>query len=936
MRRIGGQQSGRRGGWRSGRRGTWWGARIAAGIFSASTVALPFFAAAQDAAAPGGAPAAPQPASADAPAPEPRGLITRTERACPGYTLFAPFSETTTYLIDLDGRVVHTWQSRYTPGLLAYLLPDGRLLRGISVDAKVPFKDNGGDSGGVQLFSWDGELLWEYHIATEFGLQHHDLEPLPNGNLLVIVREVKSREQVRDAGRLPDAIGDDGMWPCAVLEIEPLPPTGARVVWEWHAWDHLIQDIDPDRPNHGVVAENPQRININGDLPRGEEPADAELSPEERAQMQAVGYLAAADTVDDAEKKRRTNADWLHLNAVDYHPKLDQIALSSPRLNEVWIIDHGTTTAEARGSTGGKRGKGGDLLWRWGNPQVAQLGRKKERQLFFQHDVQWIPAGFPGAGHLTIFNNGRQREGGDRSAVLEVAPPLLPDGTYAREPGQPFGPAAPCWSYDPPQSAGFYASFISGAHRLQNGNTLVCDGPTGRLFEVTPDGAVAWDYKVPYGRTDSEDGPRMSHSLFRATRIAPDHPAIVARLPKGQATLAALDPQPQTLAQIEAEKAAKAPPTPVGWQPLFKLDDGLSGWVPVNVARGTFSVVPDPEDAQQPLVKCTGKPTGILRSARMWENFVCEFEWRHLEEPGNAGFFVWADPLPAQGGPFTRGIEVQVCNLGNGDWFTSHGDLFPIWGATMTPDPRFRISGDRSMPKEDAFHARKTGEWNHYRISCVDGAIALEVNGQLVTAGSGCSPSKGYLCIESEGGPVEFRRMRIWELPAGTHAADAARTARTAGGHRPLYDGVSLDGWEKAAGEWSVEDWRLVAKAGAPARLAERGVKGAREYRLDWKRAAVPTGGLLPFTLGDAAYALVGGSATGAAGAATAAERPGAWNRLIVRRDGAQLLFELNGVACSATLVGGTAPAHAAGLPPLTLCSDGTATEFCSVIAEGE
>ncbi len=844
----------------------------------------------------------------------PRGLISRTDVAAPGYTLFAPFSETTTYLIDLDGRVVHTWASRYKPGLLAYLLPDGRLLRGIAVDAKVPFKDNGGDSGGVQMFSWEGELLWEYHIATEHGLQHHDLEPLPNGHVLVIVREAKTREQVRDAGRLPDAIGEEGMWPCAVLEIEPLPPIGARVVWEWHAFDHLIQDLDPDKSEYGVVADHPERININADLPRAEEPdesADAALSPEERAKMQAVGYLAADDTTDDAEKKRRANPDWLHINAVDYDAQLDQIALSTPRMNEVWIIDHGTTTEEARGRTGGKRGKGGDLLYRWGNPQNWQRGKKADRQLFFQHDVQWIPAGYPGAGHLTIFNNGRQRPAGEHSTVIEIAPPLQQDGTYALAPDAPFEPKAPWWSYDPPEAERFFASFISGAHRLINGNTLICGGPDGRLFEVTAEGKVAWDYKVPFGSSDGEDGPRMTFSLFRGTRIPPDHLALRGR------ELAPLDPQPKTLAQLEAERVAKAPPQVSGWQPLVTLEEGLSKWVEVNVAGSTFSVVPDPDDAKGAMVHCTGKPTGILRSERMYENFLCEFEWRHLAEPGNAGFFVWADPLPAQGGPFTRGIEVQVCNLGNGDWFTSHGDLFPIWGATMTPDPRFRRSGDRSMPNLDAFHARKTGEWNHYRITCLDGALTLEVNGHLVTAGSGCTPSKGYLCLESEGTEVDFRKLRIWELPAGTHAADASRTAREAGRAETLYSGVSLDGWTVKSGDWKANDWQLAAAAGV-AELAAREFAGAVELRFDYQRAQRPGAGLLPFRLG--------GWRTAATG-----ERPGDWNRVVVRqRDGA-LEVELNGVRLE-----GVAPLPAgASLASPVLCNDGVAVSYCSLFATG-
>ncbi|MBL8842661.1 MAG: DUF1080 domain-containing protein [Planctomycetes bacterium] len=888
-------------------------------LFSlAGTLAGALAAAAPQDAPPAAPPVATAAVAADAP-PAPRGLIARTDAAAPGYTLFAPFSDTTTYLIDLDGKVVHTWESRYHPGLLAYLLPDGRLLRGISVDAKLPFKDNGGDSGGVQLFSWEGELLWEYHIATEHGLQHHDLEPLPNGNVLVIVRESKTREQVRDAGRLPDAIGEDGMWPCAVLEIEPLPPIGARVVWEWHAWDHLIQDLDADKPEYGVVADHPERININGDLPRAEEAADdangAALSPEERAKMQAVGYLAADDTTDDAEKKRRTSPDWLHINAVDYHAGLDQIALSTPKLNEVWIIDHGTTTEEARGRTGGKRGKGGDLLYRWGNPQNWQRGKKADRQLFFQHDVQWIPDGFPGAGHLTIFNNGRQRPAGEYSTVVEIAPPLLPDGTYALAPDAAYEPKAPTWSYEPPEAERFYASFISGTHRLQNGNTLICDGPEGRLFEVTPDGKVAWDYKVPYGSADGEDGPRMTFSLFRATRIAPDHPAIAGR------TLAPLDPQPRTHAELAAERAAKAPPQVTGWQPLVTLEEGLAKWVAVNVARSTFSVVPDPDDAKGAMIHCTGKPTGLLRSARMYENFVCEFEWRHLAEPGNAGFFVWADPLPAQGGPFTRGIEVQVCNLGNGDWFTSHGDLFPIWGATMTPDPRFRRSGDRSMPNLDAFHARKTGEWNHYRVTCVDGALTLEVNGKLVTAGSGCTPSKGYLCLESEGGEVDFRKFRIWELPAGTHAADAARTAREAGREETLYSGVSLDGWKVRSGDWKAEDWRLTASAGA-AELAAEGLRGVTELRFDFQREQPPANGLLPFRLGEWRVAAAGASGS-------AAERRGEWNRVVVRvRDGA-LEAELNGVRLE-----GVAPLPAGtSFAALVLCNDGLATAWCNLFA---
>jgi len=839
-----------------------------------------------------------------------RGVVLRTPEACPGYTLVSPFSNTTTYLLDLDGRVVHQWESAYHPGLSPYLLDDGRLLRGIAVETPLPIKA-GGRAGGLQMFSWDGELLWQYHLASTLAFHHHDIEPLPNGNVLVIGWEARTRLQARDVGRLPSCIGDNGLWPCAVFEIEPLPPIGARVVWEWHVWDHLIQDLDPDLPNYGNVADHPERVNINADIPKAGAP-DGEVTDAERAQLKKLGYIGADDDLDDKEKNWRKRADWLHLNAVDYNSQLDQIALSSAQLSEVWIIDHGTTRDEARGSSGGRQGKGGDLLWRWGNPQNWQQGGRKDRQLFHQHDVSWVRPGQPGAGHLTIFNNGRERPEGEWSRVFEIAPPLQKDGSYAREEGTPYGPAAPCWVYDPPAPDRFYASFISGAHRLGNGNTLVCSGPEGRAFEVTSAGKIVWDWKNPFGDPGEGGDPELLYGLFRATRIGPDHPALKGR------TLVPLEPQPKTVLEIVAERKSHEPPREPGWQPLVDAKLGLDRWVPVNVAGGqTFTVVPDPDDAKEVMIHSTGKPTGILRSDRMYENFLCEFEWRHLAEPGNAGFFVWADPLPALGGPFTRGIEVQVCNLGNGDGFTSHGDLFPIWGATMTPDPRFRISGARSMPRTDAFHALPTGQWNHYRISCIDGAITLEVNGHLVTAGAACSPSKGYLCLESEGTAVDFRKIQIWELPSGTHAADAARTATAAGADESLFDGLGLDGFTVRTGTWSAQDWRITCKAGDPAELERALPDGTVELRLDFKRDAAVAPDSLPFRLGDTRFESRG-------------EKRGEWNRVRVRLLVDRFELDLNGERRDVARTAGTA------LPALVLCGDGTATEYCSLFAAAE
>jgi hypothetical protein len=266
------------------------------------------------------------------------------------------------------------------------------------------------------------------------------------------------------------------------------------------------------------VAEHPELLDINADLRR--QPA----TEEEMKNMQALGYIA------DRPTAGQRNADWLHTNAIDYNPQLDQIALSSPHLSEIWIIDHSTTGDEATGHEGGITGKGGDLLWRWGNPANHGAGLTSDRQLFGQHDVRWVPEGLPGAGHLTVFNNGGGRPDGDYSSVLELELPLQADNTYGLEPFVAVGPAKPVWSYVAENRADFFSSFISGAHRLRNGNTLVCAGAPGRVFEVTKDGRIVWDYLNPLGEAaPGVATPVPPHALFRATRIPVDHPGLEGR-----------------------------------------------------------------------------------------------------------------------------------------------------------------------------------------------------------------------------------------------------------------------------------------------------------------------------------------------------------------------------------------------------------------------
>ncbi|MFH0946370.1 MAG: aryl-sulfate sulfotransferase [Planctomycetota bacterium] len=485
----------------------------------------------------------------------PSGLVQSDEGAFSGYTLFAPLRSTTTYLIDMQGKVVHQWESKYNPGNSVYLLENGHLLR-TAREPDNPVFRGGGEGGRIQEFSWEGELVWEYVCSSEERLHHHDIAPMPNGHVLLIAWERKSKEEALAVGRSPELLESGELWPDYVLEVEPTPPQGGRVVWEWHSFDHLVQDRDPKLPDFGEVAKHPERIDINGDRLQPKK-TEAEEAAED-AGLRALGYLGGAPPEERGRGGPRggRGADWLHTNSIDYNAKLDQILLSIRQFSEIWIIDHGTTTEEAAGCQGGARGKGGDLLYRFGNPARYGAGEVSDRQLFVQHDARWIPAGFPGAGNILVFNNG---EGRDRnySSVDEIRPPVDPKGNYTRKAGQPFGPKKAHWSYGDRGKHRFFSGNISGAERLPNGNTLICDGTASRLFEVTGEGEVVWDYVSPFaaerpgppgqgrpgiGRRGNRRGPPGAPQggpgggggpggIFRATRLAADYPGLAGLLP---------------------------------------------------------------------------------------------------------------------------------------------------------------------------------------------------------------------------------------------------------------------------------------------------------------------------------------------------------------------------------------------------------------------
>jgi len=463
----------------------------------------------------------------------PRGLRVNASGAFPGYTLFGPLNSTVIYLVDMAGEVVHRWETDAAPGAWCYLLDDGSLLRCGRIDEDPQFK-GGGIGGRIQRLAPDGRVLWQWELADHEHQQHHDVRPMPNGHLLVIAWERKDAKLAVQHGLDPRQVHRErGFWPDVVYEVEPLPGGGAAVVWEWHAWDHLVQDMDSKLPDYGLIAEHPGRIDINGEH-RDQPPLSAAQIAERQAvdaQLAALGYIGGADDGGPPTDQDRLPGDWLHTNAVDYHPVYDLLVLSSPHFDELWVIDHSTTTEEAAGSTGGRYGKGGDILWRWGNPRRYGAGRDEDRQLFGQHDPTWLRDGPPDVLRLLVFNNGRDRADGNWSSVDELMLPFDPVAGFQHAAGSAFGPAEPSWSY----SAGdaFYSAFISGAQRLPNGNTLVCSGAPGRIFEVTAGGEVVWDYRNPHGgeiQPPEHAGKAPPLALFRAARYAQDHPGIVALL----------------------------------------------------------------------------------------------------------------------------------------------------------------------------------------------------------------------------------------------------------------------------------------------------------------------------------------------------------------------------------------------------------------------
>lgn len=398
------------------------------------------------------------------------GLITYGNGDYPGYVLFNPSSYTHTYLIDKCGYKIREWQSNYAAGHAAYLLPDGSLLR--AGNAGNNTFNAGGKGGMIEKWDFNGNLTWSFQVSSTTECQHHDICALPNGNVLALVWEKKTISGAVAQGRNPSLLGAN-IWEEKIVEYQPTGLNSANAVWEWHAWNHLVQDYDSTKPNYGVVADHPELFNFN--------------------------YVNGV-----------ANADWMHMNGIAYDAAHDQIIISSRALCEIYVIDHSTNAAQAASHSGGNYGKGGDVLYRYGNPMAYNRGVLADRKFYFQHCPRWIPTGHPWAGKISVFNNGNGRPQGSISTVDVIEPPVDANWNYSIGATLPYGPDSLYWSYSDPVPTNLFSSTISGAFSMPNGSFMVTDGQAGEFFEIDTLKNKRWLYKNPV----NANGPQTQGTTF--------------------------------------------------------------------------------------------------------------------------------------------------------------------------------------------------------------------------------------------------------------------------------------------------------------------------------------------------------------------------------------------------------------------------------------
>jgi len=359
-----------------------------------------------------------------------------------GLTLISAKNNPNILLVNNELELVNSWINDTSPFITAYLNSDSTLI----IPCQIPESEVG---GRFKMVTWEDQIIWDYILPQEICIPHHDIAVLPNGNILAICTELKSQEEAQNKGLIgiSDILHLD-----MIVEIDPIGIDSANIVWEWHFWDHLIQDINPSLENYGIVSEHPELLDIN---------------------VNGSG--------------NNVISDWNHCNSISYNSSFDQIIISSRKMDEFYVIDHSTSIEEAANHDGGIYDKGGDFLYRWGNPMNYGRGSINDKILFDQHGVDWIPDGYLGAGNILLFNNNHSEES---SAVLEIENVADDNGFYFIYNNDSYLPLNYSWIYE----SNFYSPITSGAYRLPNGNTIITCSAEEYIFEVSYNGELEWQY----------------------------------------------------------------------------------------------------------------------------------------------------------------------------------------------------------------------------------------------------------------------------------------------------------------------------------------------------------------------------------------------------------------------------------------------------------
>lgn len=399
------------------------------------------------------------------------GLLYDTPQVSEGYTLFTPSNNNHVFLVNNCGEVVNQWAFTEKPGLTCYILENGNLLRA--------------GKNYLETRDWDNNIIWSYNMLAAGLQQHHDIEPLPNGNVLCLLSRSYTSAEIIAEGKNPSFVDTDFKID-EIIELQPIGLNGAAIVWKWSFLDHFVQEFDATKLNYNTVVNHPELIDIN--------------------------------------YNNQTN-DIIHLNGIDYNQDLDQIIMSARHMNEIYIIDHSTTISEAASHSGGIYGKGGDLLWRWGNSNAYQQGTASDQKLFLQHDARWVNSGYTDEGKITVFNNGG--DGSFTQSSIHLIEPEIISGVYQLE-NSMFKPENFEWSWQ----GDILGTTVnegrkSGTHALPNGNMMICETGEGRISEIEKNGTLVWSYRNPTGTNNTifnqNETNISSNSIFRGDKYPSDY-----------------------------------------------------------------------------------------------------------------------------------------------------------------------------------------------------------------------------------------------------------------------------------------------------------------------------------------------------------------------------------------------------------------------------